>query len=1554
MAEVASSRHLRFKLQSLSRRLDELEEATRNLQKAEDEVLDLQDKIIQAEGSNSSMLADVEALRKRVLKIEGKDEEIRKAEELSRQMKEKLEEEESMGKQLRADVEQLQKQMADLEKLEEAFSRSKSDCMQLCLSLNEEKNLSKKLATELELLRGKVKELELSEGRLDKSEQQLASELEKLKSLTLSFASERKGLLEKEKQSEKLIEELTQKLEQINKRNAEDQTRKAENRLERSPDTFVERNDLRIEDDFIPREGRRKRSLDYLKLSDDETNKTENEKNKNQEDNKIKDLNQEIEKLKIQLKHFEAVEEELEKMQTKNNDLQEKYLSEQNKARLLSDQVQELMGHVKKQKEMENGEAEREEILSHERLRNDRAKNRGTAAEAPTGKQKSRELSPQAGRDRPRHRDISLTSDSNSPGSRQMQSSSVTSRMATKTSSHPDTANDTKKPASSAHLSLTKEAVSMPHETKKSREQPSVLSRYPPAAQEQSTQKSWKASPRLGNKVERTAKTYGDTLSSNAEALNGDRGGVVTAVKTTEKEAKTSLSENLDPSVEVTSLGSDSGLPDGSNLSSVSPPPSLGSESSGSSATLVGPLGSSWRDSSEAKPSRAARNSEDWEPSDTALWRTNFPSYSKTQERAPPTPCTLTTEESKGSEKDDPSINPQSESGLNSQATRRGGMKPKIATKPGASEKLNTEGAPSEGLGKAVNLTEEKGNGFAQSELESRRPSNPRAGVRARGPGRTANFQSEKAENGSEEESERPQKAGSDAVEKEDASVQVAGKTKRPFSPREALQSKVVIKPAIIEKDIKELMGGVGSEVKLFSKTTSNKMSSSITIYPSEGVTARSSSSESSRETEVSENSHAVTTRTGISDSPRGRKNPSNTDLVTARTTVGESATGSGPSENSDPVSARASNAESAVERETSENSDAASARASESESPRGRRTPKHSDLVTARASVGRSARGSETSENSDTVTTRTAGSAREREATDILDPVFAKNRNVGNARERETTKISDRVSARTSNAGSTKERETSESSDSVTTRPSISESPKGRRTPMYIDLVTARSSAGESARERGTSENSDMGSTRTRRTSSYTDLVTGENARGRRTSENSDSVTGRTSNGSARGEDITTSPDLLTVRTSTGDSSRKRETSEILDTVTTRTRGRKTPSYLETIITSGSSTGESLRGRKASENSDFATARTSISESPRGRKTSVYSDFVTARTSVADGARERDTSGNSDTVSARTSVNESPRGRKAPIYSETIITARTSVAESPVERETFENSDTATARTSTGERTRERHTSTSNIRITPNEIPAVTNSINTPFEISINKSEVGLTVSELERPADKADVLISRSSITIKPLDPAERKNSNQALSENISWKSHSVETDPAETRSTTAKSSWRTRRHLNSVDELDDKVDRSQDSADTVSTRWRSPSLLDIEAKASKVREPYSRRTSAIIHSWNTPELVSRRSKSSLSPSEIVTRRSYHYDPLLSSSLVPWDRTQLLGSSDLLTSSRRRRDRERVPRTELAGKRSSKAVLQSDSYLKGSKVEERVRQLNHYSEEK
>lgn len=44
-------RHLRLKLQSLGRRLDELEETTKKLQKSEDELLDLQVSIILLDAS---------------------------------------------------------------------------------------------------------------------------------------------------------------------------------------------------------------------------------------------------------------------------------------------------------------------------------------------------------------------------------------------------------------------------------------------------------------------------------------------------------------------------------------------------------------------------------------------------------------------------------------------------------------------------------------------------------------------------------------------------------------------------------------------------------------------------------------------------------------------------------------------------------------------------------------------------------------------------------------------------------------------------------------------------------------------------------------------------------------------------------------------------------------------------------------------------------------------------------------------------------------------------------------------------------------------------------------------------------------------------------------------------------------------------------------------------------------------------------------------------------------------------------------------------------------
>ncbi|XP_061897455.1 leucine zipper protein 1 [Entelurus aequoreus] len=328
-------RHLRHKLQSVVRRLDELEEATNKLQKSEDELLDIQDKIIQAEGSNSSLLGDVEALRKRLLKIQGKDEEVRKAEDLCRTVREKLEEEENLTKELKAELEHLQGRMAELEILEEAFGKSKSDCTQLCLSLNEEKNVTKKLSTELEALKARLKEMEASEIKLDKAEQALTAELDKLKGFYQTIENEHERILEKQRQDEKVTLKLMEKLEQQN------------NCFDMAVDPGCA--DLmrsRIEDGLSSTgifSGHNK-SLDYnMGL----LNKSENQKNSGlagsqEEDNKVKELTQEVERLKNRLKQLEIVEEDLKNSESKNGELQEKFQMERKRALQLSKQVEQL------------------------------------------------------------------------------------------------------------------------------------------------------------------------------------------------------------------------------------------------------------------------------------------------------------------------------------------------------------------------------------------------------------------------------------------------------------------------------------------------------------------------------------------------------------------------------------------------------------------------------------------------------------------------------------------------------------------------------------------------------------------------------------------------------------------------------------------------------------------------------------------------------------------------------------------------------------------------------------------------------------------------------------------------------------------------------------------------------------------------------------------------------------------------------------------------------------------------------------------------------------
>lgn len=469
-----TNRHLRHKLQSLGRRLDELEEATSKLQKAEDELLDLQDKIIQAEGSNSSLLGDIEALRKRVLKIEGKDEEVRKAEDLCRLIKEKLEEEENLTKELKAEIERLQLKMTDLEKLEEAFGKSKSDCTQLCLSLNEEKNLTKKLSAELEALKARVKEMDSSEASLTRAEQALTTEMEKLKSLTQTFVMERKKLLEKQREDEKIILKLTEKLEQ------------QKSKVGSLDHSLNESHELIIEDDLSA--GLSSKLARKKKLSQDVglRNKSENEKNslEGPEDNKIKDLTQEVENLKSRLKQLEMVEEDLKNTESKNAELEEKFQQERSRNLVLSDQLEQLKiqffssnGSLvvsSTPNVLENGKAETEEINIRGGFRHDKKAKVSAATEAVNLKYKKRDNSPQ--QPKFKSKDLSQAAEK-SPTRRALSPAHRPKKTGLKTESS-NTADSGLKNENAVEEKLGSaiQAIS---------EKVSVLSRYPPAARDQ-------------------------------------------------------------------------------------------------------------------------------------------------------------------------------------------------------------------------------------------------------------------------------------------------------------------------------------------------------------------------------------------------------------------------------------------------------------------------------------------------------------------------------------------------------------------------------------------------------------------------------------------------------------------------------------------------------------------------------------------------------------------------------------------------------------------------------------------------------------------------------------------------------------------------------------------------------------------------------------------------------------------------------------------------------------------------------------------------------------
>lgn len=761
-------------MQSLGRRLDELEEARGKLQKAEDELLDIQDKIIQAEGSNSSLLADVETMRKRLLKIEGKDEEVRKAEDLCREVREKLDQEEKLTKDLKVEIERLQRRMTELEKLEEAFGKSKSDCTQLCLSLNEEKNLTKKLAAELDALKARIKEVDSSEARLDKAEKSLTAEMDKLKGLTQTFVTERKRLLEKQREDEKTILKLTEKLE------------RQKNKLGPADHGRFDSRDLRIEDEFsagLTCRLARKKSFDYLKHSDDLDlrNESENEKNslEGQEDNKVKDLSQEVERLKNRLKQMELVEEDLKNMESKNAELKEKYQQERNRSQALNDQVEQMKMQLNgcsssngnsaitsTTKVLENGKAENEEI--HVRgFRQEKPKilNRSPAASEPvTSKYKSRDASPQQRREsKQRNKDLCHSTESSPRTVRRTLSPAHNVRKGIKTGASSTTTSDNGTKDGKKDEKIGSASSSALSESKKV----SVLSRYPPAANDQ---KPWKPSLKQNDS---------DSNKLRTEKLSRYPGN-----------------------------DSESNNSDGSLLTSAS-------------AAII------------ASPEKGLTGPESLDQDASAMLSLSKANGSYTAYRSYISPSVLSDHGSDG----------------------------------------HSSASETESIGSRRSASEQ--NDPLMSSTSGRTPSKY-----TRYPRVQESYSDGSSKGPFSEDQHRPLTVEADTQETTHNTTSGI-EVRRVCSPREALRSKAVIKQAIVEIDRKEVMSGgvtepltTSGKPKISTKPVlTSKMTSSITFYPNDPSSSRTSSRSSSLSSEPpSKERHTSTSNIviGASSEPRG------------------------------------------------------------------------------------------------------------------------------------------------------------------------------------------------------------------------------------------------------------------------------------------------------------------------------------------------------------------------------------------------------------------------------------------------------------------------------------------------------------------------------------------------------------------------------------------------------------------------------------------------------------------------------------------------------------
>ncbi|XP_035248150.1 filamin-A-interacting protein 1-like isoform X2 [Anguilla anguilla] len=414
--QESQNRQLRLKLASMTRRIEELEDSNRALQRSEEELQELRDKISKGECGNSSLMAELETLRKRVLEMEGKDEEIIKTESQCRELRKRLQDEESHCKELKLEVEKLQKRMVELEKLEGAFSVSKSECTQLHTSLEKERGLVKELVSELDVVKNHVKELETSESRLEKAEMGLKDDLAKLKSFTVLMVDERKKMAERIREEEKKGDDLNRmfkteqcKVMEVTEKLIEESKKllKLKSEMEGKVTCLVkekeELNSKLISEkekckDLSARVGLMKTRIDHLEEAERESARSrvkralEKISDTSGQEDKVKELTLEIERLKNRLKQLEVVEGDLMKTEDEYDLLEKKFRTEQDKANVLSQQLEEMRSQIARNKVIEKGEAASQESELRQRYKMEEAKTRDLQADVQALKEKIHEL----------------------------------------------------------------------------------------------------------------------------------------------------------------------------------------------------------------------------------------------------------------------------------------------------------------------------------------------------------------------------------------------------------------------------------------------------------------------------------------------------------------------------------------------------------------------------------------------------------------------------------------------------------------------------------------------------------------------------------------------------------------------------------------------------------------------------------------------------------------------------------------------------------------------------------------------------------------------------------------------------------------------------------------------------------------------------------------------------------------------------------------------------------------------------------------------------------